>query len=199
MNENRHDDVIAVLTRDHRQVQALFDELDQTRDGSDPKQRKAQTDRVTIELMRHSTAEEQFLYPVVRLTVDGGPDLADREIREHAQLERSLKELEVMPVGDTAFEATLEHLSEMVKEHIAEQERIVFPRLQAVCSPEDLAEMGDLVTADKHAAPARPQPGVHAGADIPDTPPDLPPVHGLGLAIVDRIREAFSGHGQHRA
>lgn len=196
MNENGHDDVIAVLTRDHRHVQALFEELDQTRDGADPKQRKAQTDRVTIELMRHSTAEEQFLYPVVRLTMDGGADLADRETREHAQLERSLKELEVMPVGDTAFEATLEHLNELVKEHIAEQERIVFPRLQAVCSPEDLAEMGDLVTADKHAAPARPQPGTH---DAPDIPPPLPSAHGLALGLVDRIRDAFSGHGQHRA
>lgn len=192
MNESGHDDVIAVLTRDHRHVQALFDEMDETRYSADPKQRKAQTDKVAMELDRHSTAEEQFLYPVVRITVAGGGELADREAREHAQLERDLRELESMPAGDTAFEPTLQHLNELVKEHITEQEQILFPRLQAVCSTEDLVEIGEMVLADKKAAPARHMPGVSGSPGAPDAI-GAPEPHGPGL--VGRIRDAFSGHG----
>jgi iron-sulfur cluster repair protein YtfE (RIC family) len=192
VNENEHDDVIAVLTRDHRHVQALFDEMDETRNSAGPKQRKAQTDRVTTELARHSTAEEQFLYPVVRTTVVGGGELADREIREHAQLEQSLKELESMPAGDTSFEPALQHLNELVEAHIAEQEQILFPRLQAVCSAEDLVEIGEIVVADQKAAPARPMPGVPSTADVFGDPE----THSPGL--VGRIRDAFNAHG-HRS
>ncbi|MEY9854782.1 hemerythrin superfamily protein [Catenulispora sp. GAS73] len=188
MNENAHDDVIAVLTHDHREVQALFAELDETRDGADPQQRKDLVDRATIELVRHSTAEEQLVYPTVRLNVDGGAELADHELSEHAQIERSLKELNGMQPGDEPFEATLEHLIELVNAHIAEEEQVMFPRLRAVCTEEDLVEIGKMVTAAKKLAPTRPRPGA------PDTPPGNLTAPALGL--IDRIRDAFSGRGR---
>lgn len=187
MTENTHDDVIAVLTHDHREVQALFNELDRSGSSADPKQRKTLAEQVTIELVRHTTAEEQFLYPAVRLNVDGGAELADQEIREHAQVERTLKELEGMQPGEEPFEATLEHLIALVNAHIDEEEQILFPRLQAVCTDDDLVEIGKMVTAAKKLAPARPHPGA------PDTPPGNLAAPGLG--VVDRIRDAFSGRG----
>jgi hemerythrin superfamily protein len=188
VNQNAHDDVIAVLTHDHREVQALFNELDQTRDSADPKQRKDLVDRVTIELVRHATAEEQLFYPAVRLNVDGGAELADREIREHAQIERGLKELDGMQPGDAPFEATLRHLMELVNVHIAEEERALFPQLRAVCTADDLVEIGKMVTAAKKLAPTRPHPGA------PDTPPGNLAAPGLGL--IDRVRDAFSRRGR---
>ena len=187
MNENAHDDVIAVLTHDHREVQAFFTELDDTRDRADPKQRKALVDRATIELVRHSVAEEQFLYPAVRHNVPGGAELADREIREHAQVEQTLKELDGMQPGEPAFEPTLEQLMESVKAHIAEEEGTLFPQLRSVCTTDDLVEMGRLVTAGKKVAPTRPHPGA------PDTPPGNLAAPALGL--VDRVRDALSGRG----
>ena len=188
MTENASDDVIAILTRDHRDVQALFDELTRTGYGTDPKHRKDLVDRVTIELVRHATAEEQLFYPAVRLNVDGGADLADHEIAEHAQIERSLKELAGMQPGDEAFEPTLQHLIALVNAHIAEEEQILFPELRAVCTPEDLVAIGKMVATSKKIGPTRPHPGA------PDTPPGNLTAPALGL--VDRIRDAISGRGR---
>ncbi|MBS2532833.1 hemerythrin domain-containing protein [Catenulispora sp. NF23] len=147
MNENAQDDVIAVLTHDHREVQALFDELDQTRETAGPKQRKELVDRTTIRIVRHSSVAEQFLYPTVRHSVDTGAELADRENREHAQIEQTLKELAEMRPDDEPFEATLRHLMELVNLHIVHEERTVFPRLQSVCTADDLLAMGRMMTA----------------------------------------------------
>lgn len=188
MTENDHDDVIAVLTHDHREVRALFDELDRTRDSADPKQRKTLVDRATIELVRHATVEEQFLYPAVRLNVDGGAELADREIREHAQVELTLKELHGMQPGDEPFEPTLRHLVEVVTAHIAEEEQILFPQLRSVCTADDLVAIGKMVTTGKKIAPTRPHPAA------PDTPPGNLTAPVLG--VVDRVRDAFSGRGR---
>lgn len=188
MSQNAHDDVIAVLTHDHREVQALLDKLDQTRDSADPKHRKDLVDRATIELVRHATAEEQLVYPAVRLNVDGGAELADHELSEHAQIERSLKELNGMQPGDEPFEATLQHLIELVNAHIAEEEEVLFLQLRAVCTADDLVEIGKMVTAAKRLAPTRPHPGA------PDTPPGNLAAPVLGVA--DRIRDAFSGRGK---
>lgn len=188
MSENGHDDVTAVLTRDHREVQALFDALDENWDSADPKQRREQTDRAAIEFARHTDTEERYLYPVVCVTVDGGEELADRESREHAQVEQSLRELAATPAGDSEFEPALRHLTELVRTHIAEQEQTVFPRLRSVCDAEDLADIGDLVSADKKAAPARPQPGLIGSGGEPDDPAAPEP------GLVSRIRDAFGGH-----
>lgn len=188
MTEETPEDVIAILTRDHRDVQALFDELTRTGHEADPKHRKDLADRVTIELVRHATAEEQLVYPAVRLNVDGGADLADREIAEHAQIERTLKDLAGAQPGDEAFEPALQHLIALVDEHIAEEEQTLFPRLRAVCTPEDLVAIGKMVTTSKKIAPTRPHPGA------PDTPPGNLAAPALG--VVDRIRDAVSGRGR---
>lgn len=188
MTENAPDDVIAILTRDHRDVRALFDELSRTGGDADPKHRKDLVDRATIELVRHATAEEQLFYPAVRLNVDGGAELADHEISEHAQIERSLKELAGMQPGEEAFEPTLQHLIALVDAHIAEEERTLFPKLRAVCTAEDLVEIGKMVTASKKIAPTRPHPAA------PDTPPGNLTAPALG--VVDRIRDAISGRGR---
>ena len=187
MIDNAPDDVIAILTRDHREIQALFNELDRTRDGADPKRRKALVDRATIELVRHATAEEQFLYPAVRLNVGGGAELADREIRDHAQVERSLKELEGMQPGEAPFEPTLQNLIALVNAHFADEEQTLFPRLRSAWTDDDLVQIGKLVTAGKKIAPTRPRPGA------PDTPRGDLAAPGLGVA--DRIGDAFSGRG----
>jgi hemerythrin superfamily protein len=187
-HDHEHGDVIAVLVHDHREVQGFFSELDKTRDGADPEQRKDLVDQVTIELVRHSVAEEQFLYPAVRKHVPGGGELADEEIREHAEMERTLKELEGLQPSDAAFEPTVRRLMQEVSAHIAEEESTLFPRLQSVCGTEELMDLGKKVRASKKIGPTRPHP------NAPDTPPGNFAAPGLGL--IDRIRDALTGRGQ---
>lgn len=51
------------------------------------------------ELVRHSVAEEQYLYPALCEHLDGGDELADHDIAEHAEAERIMKEIEGLEAG----------------------------------------------------------------------------------------------------
>lgn len=56
--------MIEELTADHREVEEIFGRI-QAVAGRDQELRDL-VDQVTIELVRHSVAEEQYLYPAVR-------------------------------------------------------------------------------------------------------------------------------------
>src|SRR3712207_6893313 len=61
-------DVIEILEHDHREVEQMFSELESLRGAStdeDKERRKTLTEQVTIELVRHSVAEEVLVYPRV--------------------------------------------------------------------------------------------------------------------------------------
>ena len=60
-------DVIDVLKTDHREVELMFTELEGLfGPDADADRRREVTDNVTIELVRHSVAEEVVVYPRVR-------------------------------------------------------------------------------------------------------------------------------------
>ncbi|MEU6079413.1 hemerythrin domain-containing protein [Streptomyces sp. NPDC047108] len=179
-------DVIAELSTDHREVDTLFDEIDRT---ASAEERKRLVDQLTIELVRHSVAEEMYLYPAVREQLAGGDALADKEIADHAEVEELLKALEVRPVDDQEFDRLIARLKAEVTSHVQDEETRLFPRLRAECSPTVLDDLGDKIRTAKKVAPTRPHP------IAPDTPPGnklLAP----GAGLVDRARDFVSGRGR---
>jgi hemerythrin superfamily protein len=97
-------DVIEVLQRDHREVEAMFVELESLRGAlgqSDRARRKDLVDQVTIELVRHSVAEEAMVYPAVKDKVSAAE--AERAKQEHAEAEETMKRLESLQPDDPAF------------------------------------------------------------------------------------------------
>ncbi|MEV4437098.1 hemerythrin domain-containing protein [Streptomyces sp. NPDC049555] len=179
--------VIEELTTDHREVESLFQRI-QSLPAEDP-QRRSLADQLTIELVRHSVAEEEYLYPAVRAHVDDGAALAEKEISDHARVERLLKDLESARPGEHAFEATLEQLREEVLQHVADEESRLFTLLQQACSAEQLDKLGDKIRRAKKTAPTRPHPSA----------PDRPPANKLlapGAGLVDRARDLISGRGR---
>ncbi|WP_316529359.1 hemerythrin domain-containing protein [Kitasatospora brasiliensis] len=179
--------VIAELTADHREVEELFDKVEAIPPG-DPRRRKV-VDEFTIELVRHSVAEEEYLYPAVREYVPGGGALADKELADHAAVERLLKELEGMEATDVRFDGLVGRVVSEVKQHVADEERNLFPALGGACSAEELDSLGDKVRTAKKLAPTRPHPSA----------PDTPPANKLlapGAGLVDRARDLVSGRGR---
>ncbi|MFG3440808.1 hemerythrin domain-containing protein [Nonomuraea sp. NPDC047897] len=181
-------DVIEVLVTDHREVEQMFSELE-TMVGAIGERPKTLAEQVVIELVRHSVAEEQFLYPAVRKHVPGGDKEADHEIAEHAEAEETMKRLEALEPGDAEFWPTLEELMRQIRHHIQDEENDLFPRLRAACTAEELTELGAKVERAKKVAPTRPHPSA------PDTPP-ANKLLGPGTGLVDRIRDALSGRGR---
>ncbi|MFE2105924.1 hemerythrin domain-containing protein [Kitasatospora sp. NPDC059463] len=179
--------VIAELTTDHREVEELFDKIKALPSGDE--RRRTIADEFTIELVRHSVAEEQYLYPAVREHVPGGASLADKELADHAKVERLLKELEGTDVGDARFDVLVSRLITEVGEHVRDEEDNLFPALAGVCSPERLDALGDKVRTAKKTAPTRPHPSA----------PDTPPANKLlapGTGMVDRVRDFVTGRGK---
>ncbi|MFI1508905.1 hemerythrin domain-containing protein [Streptomyces sp. NPDC020597] len=179
--------VIQELTADHREVDELFAQIEALPEG-DPRRREL-ADRLTMELIRHSVAEEEHLYPTVRRYVDGGDDLADKELADHAEVENMLKELEECRPGDGRFDALLLRLKNSVTAHVRDEETRLFPMLADVCSADALEGLGEKVRSAKRHAPTRPHPSA----------PDTPPANKLlapGAGMVDRLRDMLTGRGK---
>jgi hemerythrin superfamily protein len=179
--------VIDELVTDHREVEEFFGRIEALPSGD--KDRKVYADQATIELVRHSVAEEIYLYPAVRAHVAGGDAIVDREIDDHSRAERLMKDLEGCDAGDPDFDRLIGMLMTEVRSHLTDEEQNLFPRLRAACSPETLDELGDKVRQAKKVAPTRPHPSA----------PDTPPANKLlapGTGLVDRLRDALSGRGK---
>ncbi|MER5427723.1 hemerythrin domain-containing protein [Streptomyces sp. NPDC002588] len=179
--------VIDELVTDHREVEELFGRIEALPSGH--RDRKTHAEQVTIELVRHSVAEEAYLYPAVREHIAGGDVLADKELKDHAEAERIMKDLEGRAADDADFDMLLAKLMREIREHVADEEQNLFPRLRAACPPEALDSLGDKVRMAKKTAPTRPHPSA----------PDKPPANKMlapGVGLVDRLRDAMTGRGK---
>ncbi len=176
-------DLVSVLVKDHEEVKSLFREIET---ATDAETRRTKADQVTAELVRHSVAEEMYLYPTAREALPNGDQLADQELREHAEAEELLKRWEKMGGDDPEFMTVFREMSQAILEHIREEEGQLFPELQRALTPKQLDELGEKVETAKKLAPTRPHPSA------PDKPP-LDKVLGAPLGIVDRIRDKMSG------
>ncbi|MFG2895277.1 hemerythrin domain-containing protein [Streptomyces sp. NPDC048248] len=183
-----HDgDVIAELTTDHREVDELFEQLDNAMPGSE--RRKQLVDSLTIELVRHSVAEEQYLYPAVREHLDGGDAIADREIADHARVENLLKELEGRDAGDADFDRLVRELRTEVTAHVDDEEDSLYPLLRKGVHPYVLESLGEKVREAKKTAPTRPHPSAPSS-------PAVSKILAPGLGLADRARDYVTGRGQ---
>lgn len=179
--------VIDELVTDHREVEEIFGRLEALPAGDE--NRKVCADQATIELVRHSVAEESCLYPAVREHVPGGDALADKELADHARAEQIMKDLEGLRPDDPDFDRTVTLLMSEIRDHIADEEHNLFPRLRTACPPDALNDLGDKVRRAKKTAPTRPHPSA----------PDKPPANKLlapGASLVDRLRDALTGRGK---
>ncbi|GGP74798.1 hemerythrin domain-containing protein [Saccharothrix coeruleofusca] len=178
MAANDYDtDLIRVITADHRAVERLFQELESGR--GTPQHRRALADRAISELARHAAAEEQFMYPAARQALPDGDEVADHELREHAEAEQVMRELEGLAPTDPGFDQLLSELIRDIRHHVAEEETYLLPRLAEHCSAEHLRELGRKVVAAK-------------GTSRPRSHPERPLLHS-GTVIAGRIGDVLSG------
>ena len=149
-------DLISVIISDHRAFERTFQELEKG-EGS-PNRRRDLADHLVAELMRHSVAEEQHMYPAAREALDDGDEVVDHELEEHAEAEQIMKELEGVEATDDRFDELVSKLIEEVRHHLEEEEENLLPRLQEACSADQLRELGDKVLRAKESASTQPHP-----------------------------------------
>jgi hemerythrin superfamily protein len=175
-------DVIDILTADHHEVLALVRQIP----TADPGQRRDMADTVIAELMRHSVAEEMYVYPAMRDKLPDGESKVAHDTEEHQQLEEVMKELEGADSADPRFLEVLGRLEGVLVDHVSDEENEQFPLLRAHLSSAELVEMGAKVETAKKAAPTRPHPAA----------PHSELFHkmvGPGVGMVDRLRDKLTG------
>jgi hemerythrin superfamily protein len=182
-------DVIEVLEQDHREVEQMFGELESLRGAATDEakeRRKSLAEQVTIELVRHSVAEEVLVYPEVEKQVS--PEEAEHARKEHAEAEETLQRLEKLDADDPAFDEELDTLMREIRHHIEDEEGQMFTHMRQVIDPGELRKLGGRVEALKKVAPTRPHPTV---------PNERLPRMAAGPAasLLDRMRDLATGRG----
>ena len=138
------------------------------------------------ELIRHAATEEVHVYPAARKALPDGEQEVEQDIREHAEAERMLDELDGMDPTDARFDQLVSQIAGAIRHHVAEEEADLFPRLRAALPAEEMMELGGKVEQAKKLVPTRPHPAA------PDRPP-LNKILGAGAGLMDRMRDAMSG------
>jgi hemerythrin-like domain-containing protein len=184
-------DVVDLLSADHREFERIFRELEQLagRTGeADVRRKRELVDEVTIGLVKHSVAEETQVYPRVEKKIDA--DEANHAKEEHAEAEETMKRLERMDAEDPAFDAAVAELIREIRHHVEEEEGVMFTRLRAAFSHDELVDMATQVETVKKIAPTRPHPMTpnEAGVRL---------AVGPVASLLDHLRDAVSGRGKH--
>ena len=124
-------DVVDLLTADHREFEAIFQQLEALlgRTGAEDLERKRRlVDEVTIGLVKHSVAEETQVYPRVEKQVD--QEEAEHSKHEHAEAEETMKRLERMDPDDERFDTEVATLVREIRHHVEHEESRMFTELR---------------------------------------------------------------------
>ncbi len=174
-------DAIAVLKKDHHEIEQLFRRFERARSATE---RKRLADRMVRELSIHAAIEEQLVYPALRRRANGHAPQVLLALEEHHVAKVALAEIERLRPVDERFEAKVQVLIENVRRHVQEEERDLLPAMKRTLPPEELHALGDTLVRAKASAPTRPHP----------TAPDEPPANAFanaGAAAYDRGRDAL--------
>src|SRR4051794_31322968 len=182
-------DAIALLTRDHREVEALFKQFEKLTDRA-MKTKKNIVTKIVRELAIHSAVEEMLFYPAVRMAgmqadTRAGESAAEtvlESLEEHHIVKWTLSELEKMKPDDERYDAKVKVLMESVRHHVEEEQDELFPKARRLLGPKMLEELGLRMEKAKKLAPTRPHPRA------PDQPPGNM-VAGTMAAMMDRAKD----------
>jgi hemerythrin superfamily protein len=176
-------DVVDLLTTDHHDI---LDLLASMAEDLDPHAQRDVADTVTAELIRHSVAEEMYVYPAMRDHLPDGEQVVQHDIEEHQELEEALQQWERTDGGTAEFAAARSRVEELLRHHASDEEQEQFPQLRAHIPHDQLVQMGQKVATAKQLAPTRPHPNS----------PHSELFHkalGPGVGLIDKMRDALSG------
>jgi hemerythrin superfamily protein len=123
------EDAIKLLTKDHREVEALFKKFEGMKD--DNAEKGDIVEQICEALSVHAEIEEEIFYPAARDALsEKGDDLLDEAEVEHATIKNLVAELEDAEPGDDLYDAKVKVLAEYVTHHVKEEEGEMFPKVK---------------------------------------------------------------------
>ena len=176
-------DVLDLLMQEQREVEALLDQISQPEQNPDSRDT---ADRVIAMLVKHSVAEEMYVYPVMEQYLPNGKQDVEHDKQEHQELEELLKQLEGLAPEEDGFAQCVSKIQEVLNDHVHDEEDEQFPRLREAVPADTLVDLRGKVEMAEKVAPTRPHP------EAPHSEL-FHKVVGPGVGMVDRLRDALSG------
>lgn len=173
-------DVIDVIKAQHQQVARLLTEVAVgTGDALD-----ASFCDLRRLIAVHETAEEEIVYPTLRLTDAEGKRVADARAAEEKEGIKILAQLEGMETGSAEFTTLFATFRSAVVAHADAEESTVLPLLRDTQTPAALRRMARMFELAEKLAPTHPHPhtGTSAASNL---------ITGPALAIMDHVRDAL--------
>lgn len=174
---------ISLLERDHRTVEAIFQELEELKGGESPKRKRELCERLVRELSIHTAIEEMIFYPEVKKNVAAAKEIVLESLEEHNVVKWELDALQSMKIGDERLDAKIKVLRDAVMHHVEEEENDLFPKVRQTMTASMLNDIGKRLEQVKKIAPTHPHPRA----------PNKPPANvviGMGASVVDRTMDA---------
>jgi hemerythrin superfamily protein len=120
-------DAIAMLTAEHREVKAMFEQYEGLGERAMASKKKI-ADQICTALTLHAAIEEEIFYPAVRAASKEAADLLDEALVEHAGAKDLIAQLQEMDPEDDLYDAKVKVLGEQIEHHVGEEEGEMFPK-----------------------------------------------------------------------
>jgi len=138
---------IQFLKKQHEEAKAGFQKIEQANEG----QRGQLWKHLSPELKLHEQMEQKHLYgPVSKESKE--PVLAswpERHAREVKEAEQLMATIDGRAPQDSEWLASVKRLHKALEDHIKEEEREMWPKIQAAMKPAELDEAGRKMEAMK--------------------------------------------------
>ncbi len=134
---------IELLRAQHREVEALFLRTDAARG----EERWDLFHELAHALLLHGQLEEDAFYPEVRTAET--EELVAASFDEHGEVKKLIGRLADTAPDSREFQALLVELKASVDAHVAEEQNVLFPAVEAGFSVDQIAEIGERVAQRK--------------------------------------------------
>lgn len=150
-SESGHDlDALQLLGRGHRAVEHVFAAIHAHPIGA---RREELVSELIYQLRVHAAVEEEIFYPAIRTEVTDGDVLAYGGTQDHQCIKEALAHLERLDPNDHEAELVLLQLKSDLREHVDEEEGVLFPAVRAEMDRARLAEIGRAVAKAREDGP----------------------------------------------
>jgi hemerythrin-like domain-containing protein len=131
-------DPARLLIDDHMKVEKIFEQI---KNAESPNQCRGLLTQLDAELTRHTTIEENVLYPFVEDHLGEGQKLIDEAEKEHEEASQLLERVANMDPSAADFMDHVKALEQAVQHHVKEEENELFPKLEKATDEATLTKL----------------------------------------------------------
>lgn len=126
--------IIEIITQDHRKVDTLFSEIENT---SDRKKQEEFFGQIYKDLTAHAEAEEEVVYPAIRSEFPHVQHLYD----EQAEMKQLLQQIKSSNASSPQFMEMIQRLKKMVQDHVKDEENNMFSKFRQNMNEEQMERL----------------------------------------------------------